>query len=460
MENFILNANKKHEKKYDYSKVKYVNAKTRIKIICPTHEEFEQTPDRHLRSNGCQKCTKEKSSLSRRLTQPQFINKALEVHGDRYDYSDTTYVNAKTHVKIICPTHEEFKQTPNGHLSGKGCKQCGVEKRSDKQRKTLEQFIKEARDKHGDKFDYKNVKYINTHTRVKIICPIHNEFEQSPIDHIISIHGCKHCGDTDRSIQLRSNTDEFINKALEVHGDRYDYSEVEYETNIKDVIIKCKTHGTFLQQPRVHLQGSGCIQCANDNQGDDKRYTNEEFIEKAMKVHRELYIYDNIKYITSHIHVIIKCVKHGEFIQTPNSHLSGRGCPSCINKTEQKLYELLSQIYPLLEKQYKVEWCKNKLYLPFDFVLKLLKIIIELDGSQHFIQVSNWEAPEETRIVDLYKMKCANDNGFSVIRILQEDVYYDRYDWLSELVTSIKKIVEENKVQNIYLCKNNEYNRY
>ena len=179
-----------------------------------------------------------------------------------------------------------------------------------------------------------------------------------------------------------------------------------------------------------------------------------------MKVHRELYIYDNIKYITSHIHVIIKCVKHGEFIQTPNSHLSGRGCPSCINKTEQKLYELLSQIYPLLEKQYKVEWCKNKSYLPFDFVLKSLKIIIELDGPQHFIQVSNWKAPEETRLGDLYKMKCANDNGFSVIRILQEDVYYDRYDWLSELVTSIKKIVEENKVQNIYLCKNNEYDLF
>jgi very-short-patch-repair endonuclease len=98
--------------------------------------------------------------------------------------------------------------------------------------------------------------------------------------------------------------------------------------------------------------------------------------------------------------------------------------------------------------------------LPFDFILEELKIIIELDGPQHFKQIMNWKSPEETRSGDIYKMKCANDNGFSVIRILQEDVYNDKYEWLSQLVVSIKKIVEENIVQNIYLCKNNEYDQF
>ncbi len=85
------------------------------------------------------------------------------------------------------------------------------------------------------------------------------------------------------------------------------------------------------------------------------------------------------------------------------------------------------------------------------------KIIIELDGKQHFEQVGKWLSPEETMTNDLYKMKCANDNGFSVIRILQKDVYKNKYDWLSELISNIAKITTENTVQNIYMCKSNEY---
>ncbi len=94
-------------------------------------------------------------------------------------------------------------------------------------------------------------------------------------------------------------------------------------------------------------------------------------------------------------------------------------------------YEKLKTIYPELEQQYKTDWCKNlktKRYLPFDFVLNNYKIIIELDGSQHFIQVSNWKASDENLINDKYKMKCANDNNYSVIRIIQYNVYNDKYD--------------------------------
>jgi very-short-patch-repair endonuclease len=136
-----------------------------------------------------------------------------------------------------------------------------------------------------------------------------------------------------------------------------------------------------------------------------------------------------------------------------------KGC-GCINKTEQKVYEQLHQIYPILHRQYRVDWCKNKSFLPFDFVIEDYKIIIELDGPQHFKQIMKWKSPEETRIMDLYKIKCANDNGFSVIRLIQEDVYYDTYGWLGELDITIKRIIEECIVQNVYLCKNNEYEHY
>jgi very-short-patch-repair endonuclease len=135
----------------------------------------------------------------------------------------------------------------------------------------------------------------------------------------------------------------------------------------------------------------------------------------------------------------------------------GVGCPFCVNKTEQILFDILKEKYTSLECQYKVEWCKNKTFLPFDFVILERKIIIELDGVFHFKQVSNWQSPEESRKRDLYKMKCANENGFSIIRILQEDVLYKKYDWLNEIIEIIEKLTSENKVQNIYMCKNNEY---
>ena len=133
-------------------------------------------------------------------------------------------------------------------------------------------------------------------------------------------------------------------------------------------------------------------------------------------------------------------------------------CPYCINKTEQKLFEKLFLIYPELIQQYKVEWCKNITYLPFDFCIEEYKIIIELDGMQHFEQVSNWNCPKENQERDKFKMKCANENNYSVIRILQEDVFYDTFDWIHEIKQAIQKIIDDKIIQNIFICKNNEYN--
>jgi very-short-patch-repair endonuclease len=166
------------------------------------------------------------------------------------------------------------------------------------------------------------------------------------------------------------------------------------------------------------------------------------------------------EYIDSHTKMKWRCKKKHEWDASYNNVSRLSWCPYCVNKTEQKLYEKLIILYPKLNIQYKVDWCKNKTFLPFDFVIEELKIIIELDGPQHFIQVSNWKSPEETQKVDLYKMKCANDNGFSVIRLTQEDVYYDKYNWLNELDIAIKEIVEEKTVQHIYLCMNNEYEEH
>jgi very-short-patch-repair endonuclease len=152
------------------------------------------------------------------------------------------------------------------------------------------------------------------------------------------------------------------------------------------------------------------------------------------------------------------CDKCNHDFETPlNSVKSGYWCPFCVNKTETKLYKILKEKYPTIIQQFKVEWCKNITHLPFDFCIPEYKIIIELDGPQHFTQISNWKTPEEQLIRDKYKEKCANGNGFSVIRLLQTDILNDKYDWLQELTNNIDKIISECKVQNIYICKNNEY---
>lgn len=138
-------------------------------------------------------------------------------------------------------------------------------------------------------------------------------------------------------------------------------------------------------------------------------------------------------------------------------------CPKCLNKTEQKLCEELNKIYENITFQYRINWCRNEetnQYLPFDFALEDKKIIIELDGKQHFKQVRDWALPEDTRKRDKYKMKMANENGFSVIRLIQLDVLIDSYEWLKELQENINTIESIGKVQNIFMCKKNEYDVY
>ena len=141
-----------------------------------------------------------------------------------------------------------------------------------------------------------------------------------------------------------------------------------------------------------------------------------------------------------------------------NNITKGHWCSCRKHKTEKKLYDILKNIYPTLIRQFNQEWCKNKRYLPFDFCIPEHKIIIELDGPQHFQQVSNWCSPEEQFENDIYKEKCANDNNYSVIRLLQEDVLNDTYDWLKDLCNAIEEIKNGDDIVNIYLCKNGEYN--
>jgi len=321
-EEFIRRAKEVHGDKYNYSKVEYVNNRTKVCIICPIHGEFLQTPNDHLSGHGCKKCRENNLRKCYSLTLEDFINKAHEVHGDKYDYSKVEYINSKTKVRIVCPKHGEFLQTPNMHLRGSGCPNCGIESRTSSRKNSLEDFINKAREVHGDKYDYSKVEYVDSHTKVCIICPKHGEFWQSPNTHL-SGHGCIKCCKYRIGPKSKLTTEEFIRRAKEIHGDKYDYSKVEYVDFRTKVCIICPEHGEFWQAPKGHLNGQGCSKCAGMNK------TTEEWIEEARKIHGDKYDYSKVNYVNSYTKVCIICPEHGEFWQIPKGHLDGCGCSKC-----------------------------------------------------------------------------------------------------------------------------------
>lgn len=257
-------------------------------------------------------------------------------------------------------------------------------------------------------------------------------------------------------LPINNKTICFISKAIKIHGDRYNYSNVNYINAKTKINIICKIHGEFIQIPDFHVNRKcGCPKCSNNVKLDTI-----EFIKKAKQIHRNKYDYSKVNYINNNTIIILNCIKHGDFMQQPYVHLLNHGCPSCVNKTEFLFLQKIQEFYPTLKKQYKVEWCKNKNCLPFDFVIEELKIIIEIDGPQHFVQLAKWTSPEIQKEKDKFKINCANENGFSVIRLLQIDILKDNFDWIEELKLSISKINNEQKIQNIFICKNNEYDHF
>lgn len=186
IENFIKKANKRHNFKYNYEKVEYINSQTKVCIICPEHGEFWQEPAAHVRGNECPKCANFNRGSKKRWDSDKFIEESIKVHGNKYDYSKVQYKNATDKVTIICPVHGEFTQMPSAHLNGQGCPKCVGKNLS------LDEVITKFKTIHGTKYDYSKVVYEEMHKKVCIICPEHGEFMQTPSKHILG-QGCRKC---------------------------------------------------------------------------------------------------------------------------------------------------------------------------------------------------------------------------------------------------------------------------
>jgi hypothetical protein len=274
---FIEKARLVHGSRYDYSSSVYVNSTVKIYIICPEHGSFEQQSSNHLQGMGCIHCGFKNAGQYHKKNTESFIAEAKSVHGDRYDYSRTLYRGAREQVTIVCRKHGPFEQVAHVHLRGElgsGCTPCSYEKRGESARMSFGEFVSRANEVHQLRYDYTEAEsqFIDTASKIAILCPIHGSFFQSPNLHLVG-QGCPVCGVARGAAALRKTTESFVSEARAIHGEKYDYSDVEYSGAFENVKIYCPLDGIFLQSPTSHLAGIGCPRCSRRKQGAPRNLT-------------------------------------------------------------------------------------------------------------------------------------------------------------------------------------------
>jgi len=408
---FIKKSKEKFGNKFDYSKVKYVDSQTPITLICKEHGEFSVSMYAHLsaKDGGCPLCSK-----TNKLSTDYIIKRCQKIYGDKYDYSKIEYKggNAKTEtVEIICPIHGSFFKTyENINNRDCGCPKCAKdEKRQSGIISKGKNFIEKSKNKFGDKFDYSEVKYVDSQTPITLICNEHNiKFSITPNQHLNTrFGGCKVCHtqyiESTKTKNIRTKLTEeerkerrreleknhFIERAIKKFGDRFDYSEIEYidsQTPI-NIIDKASNNEMFSIKPCNFLSS---VHGRKDTL-DVKR---KKFIEKARKLHGDKYDYSKVEYKSDKERVCIICPKHGEFWMTPHNHLAthrgGCGCPKCAN-TVSKLEESIINRLTKENIKFKKEYANKKLFgkMRGDFFIESHNVMIECQGRQHFEEINS-----------------------------------------------------------------------
>lgn len=315
----------------------------------------------------------------------KFIDKAIEVHKNIYDYSVTIYQRSDEKVQIICKQHGVFQQRASMHLSGQGCKKCAVEKRSLLHNSTTKEFIKKAIDIHSNRYDYSNVNYINTKIKIAIICKQHGSFLQRPDIHL-SGSGCTKCANELKEGVPPKTQQDFIEKAIKIHKGKYSYEKSIYTKSRENVIITCCIHGDFLQTASAHTSGKGCSKCSDVHTARINTNSTEQFVEKSKKIHGDIYDYSLTEYKKSYKKVTICCKTHGEFAQTPNSHLAGSGCNKC--GYEASSLSCRATTKDFVDKS-KIIHSEFYTYLKTNYVNSQVKVTITCPVHGDFEQIPN-----------------------------------------------------------------------
>ena len=306
--------------------------------------------------------------------------------------------------------------------------------------KNKEHFIERARKIHGDEYDYSKVEYINSKTKVCIICKEHGEFWQTPSHHYLG-EGCPKCRYIKSANSKRRNVEEVIELSNKVHNFKYDYSLIkEYKNDREKLPIICKEHGVFYQTMNNHIKGKqGCPECGKIKCHTVRYYTNEEFIDLANKRHNNFYSYEKVKYVNSKTNVTITCPIHGDFEQIPRNHLFGAGCPKCFKDKSKVEKEILSYIKTLTNEEI-IENDRTILEgKEIDIFIPSLSIGIEVNGL-----IWHSEKFESDKYYHLKKTLKASQKCIRLIHIFEDEWNYKLDICKSRLMSIFNKI--ENKI--------------
>jgi len=413
-EKFIERAKAIHGDKYDYSETEYVSAKEKVEIFCKIHNYsfFQEAYSHAPAGNGCPKCAGKYS-----MSNKEFIEYCKKIHNNKYDYSLINSTKKENKIKIICPVHGIYETKAGLHKKGYGCKKCAT----DAQRLEFKEYLKKIPEELKEKYNYIELQFNkNKNTMVLVECEHHGQFLQR---HDAPIAGkiCKKCSFENRKLGTKT----FIERARKIHGNKYDYSLVEYVDIRTPVTIICDKHGKFFQVSNAHLQGCGCKTCSQDDYTIRQTKTLDQFIKDARSIHGDKYDYSMVKYINGQTKVDIICLNHGIFSQQAHSHcINGAGCPSCNNSTgERKIDNFLRLNDIEFSSQAKFDnakFLKSKRSMRFDFYIKDYNLIIEYDGEQHFRPVDNWGGEKKFKSLqkrDLEKNNYCLKNNIDMLRI-------------------------------------------
>ena len=393
-EEFIKKCKEKHGDNFEYDRTVYNKQSDIIEIYCNNHKGyFFQTAKDHLRKQGsqCNVCYGKKL-----LTTEEFIEKSKKLYPDRLDYSLTKYVNSSEPVTLKCLLHGEFTTTPALHLNTSiGCRECNKAKKH-----TKESVLEQAKLKHGDLYEYDLSDYKNISSKVKLKCEKHG-WVSVLASSLLRNGKCPKCHGA-------LDTEEFINRSKNIHGDKYGYEKVNYTKLTEKVEIYCNDcKNYYFQKPSEHLDGCGCNLCRTT-----ERKTQEQFIKEANKFHNNFYNYDKTVYVNNKSMITVHCPIHGDFTVQAKSHLKTK-CRKCDKSStsfpEQYIYFVIKNTYPEFTIQNGFKILNKEL----DIFIKEPNIGIEYDGKRYH--------GEDAKILkDIEKNLHFVNNNIQIIRVREK----------------------------------------
>jgi very-short-patch-repair endonuclease len=430
-------------------------------------------PQKLCNNNSCINCH-EKSFISHPKSK-YWSNKNKQTPRQTFNMSHKKFIFFCNHCK------HEFLISPLGINSGTWCSFC-----SNATRQLChdikcnfcfnESFASHPKSKLWSKKNKFNPRHICKFSNKKFIfdCNNCNHIFETKLNNINKGQWCPFCSNPSRKLCCDNECTNCYEKSFASHNKSNEWNQTKNKISPREVLKKsnneyhftCKNcNHKYITSPANITNNKTCMYCSNYSKKLCKNKTCIQCYNKSFASHPKSKYWDkNNKIIPRHIFKYsnkkykFKCNNCNNIFTSNISNISiGHWCPICKNKTEKKLHKWLKKKYINVSYQKKYNWCKNINQLPYDFVLEDYKIIIELDGPQHFIQISNWKNPNETHKIDLIKMKEGNKNGYTIIRLLQKDVHKDTINWKKKLDKHIKN---NKKINNVFICNNNEYKNF